>query len=146
MYNFKKDLEFGIEMELRMIDHLSKEGDIVEHWRGYNPDFDYSINGKTYEQKSDRQTRYTGNMCIEICKVSGEPTGITRTKADFWVYYPLGMKQVAVVPIEEMKRITREKYIKKIICGDFGGVHCLLVPWSALPDEYKIDYDPPCLL
>jgi hypothetical protein len=142
---FKSDLEFGVEMERRVLGFLAKGGDHVVHYEGKNSGWDYSINNVKYEQKTDRRTCVTGNICIELM-CNGKPSGILATEADYWVHYPTGMKKIAVVPVDEMRRIALEKNRRRLYCGDRNCAECLLVPWDAIPDKYKIDFPSPCFL
>jgi hypothetical protein len=140
---FVQDLEFGEDCEREIGGFLAK-GSRVRYSKGNFKDWDYKIGGKTYEQKTDRLTKTTGNICVELT-INGEPAGILSSKADYWVSYPLDMGEIAVVPRLEMARLTKEKSVKTLNCGDNNAGLCMLVPWKSIPNHYKIKYAK-CLL
>ena len=89
MVQFRKDLTFGKQYEMLLID-------LVEHTHfemapsgAYKPwdirfyDGDASMK---VEVKADRMTGKTGNLAIEF-ECSGKPSGIATTDADVWAYF-----------------------------------------------------------
>ena len=144
---WKPDLEFGEECEREIAEFLAGDDQKVEHSVGNFSDWDYKIDGKTYEQKTDRKTIFTGNIVVELTE-DGKPAGILRSKADYWVSYPIEYGEIAVVPRMKMARITRDKHVKVLDCGDTVVGTCMLVPWLSIPKKYKMKYrkSPVCLL
>ena len=143
---FVPDCQFGEECEREIAEFIAK-GQPIEHSIGNFKDWDYKIDGKTYEQKTDRKTRYSGNIVVELSEY-GKPAGIIRSKADYWVSYPIEYGEICVVPRMEMAHIAKNKYCRYIECGDTMIGECLLVPWKSIPNQYKIPYkrSPVCLL
>lgn len=84
---WKEDLKDGEYAERVFADYLIRVGkhNVVHKALG---DFkDYDLLGDlntTYEVKSDRIARTTGNIAIEF-QYHGEPSGIVITKANYWV-------------------------------------------------------------
>lgn len=137
---FDIDLVFGQRCEREIGQFLAK-GRPIEYSVGNFKDYDYVIDGATtYEQKTDKLTRHTGNICVELLD-NGKPSGILASKADYWVTYPLGMGEIAVVPRMKMMRIARMRYTKYVKCGDDNRCEGLLVRWKSIPNRYKIKYD-----
>ena len=132
----REDLKFGVEQEKRVIDLLSTKNSVVEHMTGFAfPDFDFSIDNVTYEQKTDRKTIEYGNACFEIAD-RGKPSGLTTTRADYWVHWAYGMGQMAIVPTEDMRKIVYLKHHRTVNCGDQNKAVCLLVRWKDIPSKY----------
>ncbi len=153
MSNFNMDLDFGIEKEKEILKFLSNEDDVVEHMTnmGKFTDYDYVINDITYEQKTDRFTHKTGNLCIEMRNKNGEETGLLSTKAQCWVHYVIGGKRLIIIPVSVLKRLcgnylVEVGYDKAIrFLGDSHKVECMLLPESRVPRQYFRSYCP-CLI
>lgn len=84
--SFQNDLSFGEDEQRKFAKLLISKGFVVEYMaEGKFPDYDIKLtNGKTFEIKSDRKSKDTGNLFIET-SYRGEPSGLAYTKADFFV-------------------------------------------------------------
>jgi len=73
----------------------------------------------TIEVKSDRQASTTNNLCIE-CESNNKPSGISSTKADFWVYFIVfpNYDECYKIPTNELKNLVKNSTIFK--GGDRG--------------------------
>lgn len=58
---------------------------------GFKPEYDLQTRkgayGFTYEVKTDMRAHQTGNVAVELNKRRGEPSGLSVTKADWFVFY-----------------------------------------------------------
>lgn len=145
--SFKKDLKFGKIYEKKALEYL--EFDDVEIPQGKFSKYDFKIikggNTETYEIKADRCSYYSNNMCIEyeqkkygkICK-----TGISLSKADYYMYFVLLPKPGNNWEIREVYKIPKNKLLDycetaptRWIAGGFS--NCYLVPLNQLQD-YKL--------
>ena len=140
---FDIDLAFGEEME-REIGTFLANGRPIEFSTGYFKEWDYKIDGKTYEQKTDLKAQFTGNICVELLE-HGNPSGILTSTADYWVSYPIGLNEIAVLPRLQMAKICKHDHCRNVMCGDGMVGQCILVPWCLIPKKYKIPYSK-CLL
>jgi hypothetical protein len=81
-----QDLALGHKYEDEAIKLLG-EGKIEQAPRNKKfSDWDFKHNDIAYEVKSDRRAYQTGNLCIEY-EHSNVPSGISVTKADYWLYF-----------------------------------------------------------
>lgn len=85
---FKEDLDKGIQVELLVLENIRKKypcaTKICGKFKGYDiwiPEIHKSI-----EVKSDKKSKDTGNLVIEVF-MFGEPSGLMHTTADIWVFY-----------------------------------------------------------
>ena len=69
--------------------------------------YDFTSNGVKYEVKADRLAyKYGGNTMFVEYECSGQPSGISTTEADYWMYFmvkPSGAYKVFCVPVEDLK-------------------------------------------
>lgn len=84
MGNFTKDLGFGKKWELLAQQILGEN--VVEVAEGCFKDWDFRTANATYEVKSDRYAFKT-NCCFVEYECSNKPSGISTTKADYYVYF-----------------------------------------------------------
>lgn len=98
---WKEDLAFGKRMEIKTLDVLDPYIS-YEIMDGYFPDWDLRIKHKngevlTYEVKSDRMAKKTGNFLIDI-------QSLEKSKADYWVLNNVGDEEeiieTFILPIE----------------------------------------------
>lgn len=120
MNKFKNDLLQGQIYEKKCLDYL--DYDSVEFPpAGKFKDYDLTIikdNIKTtIEVKCDRQASTTNNLCIEY-ECNKKPSGITTTKADFWIYFIVfpNYDECYKIPTTELKELI--KGTKQVIGGD----------------------------
>lgn len=138
---FKRNLTQGQLYEKKCLDYL--EFDSVE----YPPsgvvfkDYDLTIIKDdiktTIEVKSDRQASKTNNLCIE-CECSGKPSGISSTKADYWMYFIVfpTYDECYKIPTNKLKELVKNK--QKIIGGDNRLTRLYLLNKNTL-QEYLIN-------
>ena len=108
-YNFKEDLILGEEGEKIILDDLISLGAKYQSDNKTNShDIIVLYNDKpiTYECKTDFY-RDTGNIFIET-ECRGKPSGISVTKAKWFVTYFKKMNEIWYIKTEDLKRIIRE--------------------------------------
>lgn len=115
MGNFKSDLDFGKKAEewvsLELQDALSKKGEpVLVKEKGH----DIMICLKV-EVKSDRLTPRTGNVAVEI-ECSGQPSGLTSTDSDIWVWEIAGRRYW--VKVSDLREYIKEKHPPVVMGGD----------------------------
>jgi hypothetical protein len=115
---FSRDLKQGqlYEEKARGLFKYKKWGRV----EGYFKDYDFWLlagDKKSYfEVKSDKLAAITGNLCIEY-GYKGNPSGITATKADYYIYYVLHTdsgtvrgkiigEDVYIIPVAELREIA----------------------------------------
>jgi len=119
---FYQDLAFGNKYEQEYL-KLTKPAEF-KIMTGKFKEYDIEImdNSKTVyvEVKSDRWTHKTNNLCIEFM-CNNTPSGITTTKADFYIYFvvkPDGYDMYKI-PVETLREaITNKTYHKTMRGGD----------------------------
>lgn len=107
---FEDDLAFGEAGELRGLSYLEYDTFQQAPKRRFK-DWDFWITRKgkkTYwEVKTDRHTHRSGNIVIEF-ESSGEPSGITTTKADYWMYILEYEPTFFMIPVADLKQMIAE--------------------------------------
>jgi len=121
--------------------------------KGYNPDFDLDLAfGEAYEDslaeilqkgkvevKTERDIwKTTGNIVFEIrCK--GKPSGISKTKADYWAQiltYKNEIKSILIFPVGvlklQLKNLLSQNKAKIIKGGDNNDSEMIKVPLSLI--------------
>ena len=123
-YNFKKDLPEGQKAEKEAIEKLKKYYSIDrdDDFQICNTtDFDIKIVSKniSFEVKNDLMAERTGNVAIEY-ESRGKLSGISVTKADFWIYKFTGL--FFMFETEKIKRelLVNQNFHKKVTGGDYG--------------------------
>lgn len=88
MENFDKDYEDGNNIEKLVLNLILKKYPKAYIKKGYFKGWDIHIPeiDKTVEVKFDRVAETGKNILIEI-ESNNEPSGMSTTKADFWVIY-----------------------------------------------------------
>ena len=128
---FQKQLKQGQRYEKEILKYLPHDTYHIKD--GYFKDYDvelYKDNIKsTVEVKSDRQAPLTGNMAIE-CEYNNQPSGITSTKADYFVYFVVhkDRDECYCFPTEELREICKTS--RKVSGGDGGRSKMYLVKIS----------------
>jgi hypothetical protein len=105
-YNFDKDLEDGLKAEDEVKELLKKHFNVQEPdiEKSAIKDYDIKIVSKnlTFEVKNDLMAEKTGNVAVEY-ESRKKATGISVTKADYWVY-----KFAGVFYMIETNRLKKE--------------------------------------
>ena len=71
------------------------------------------FNGKTFvEVKTDAIMGKTKNIFIEY-KFKGKPSGLSTTKASYWIYKMYDEDCAIIVSVERLKALCREFYVQK---------------------------------
>jgi len=104
-------LEFGDKWQTNWLEqHGCKDVTVME---GNFSFYDAIIEGERYEFKAERVIEKYGNICIEYA-CSGKPSGISVTKADYYVIMSIVdgvMKEWWKVPVSVIKeKIERREY------------------------------------
>ena len=120
---FISDLVLGQYYEQEYIKY--KEFDNVHHpkekcFKDY--DFKNLDTEKSYEVKADRKTQKTGNLFIEF-KSRDKPSGISTTKADYWVHFitcenGMQSKQYIKIKTNKLKKLIQKYEPEKRKGGD----------------------------
>lgn len=104
MANFTKDLAFGKTWEATA---MSLVGGGTPAPEGRFKPYDFTSNGVKYEVKADRLAyKYGGKTMFVEYECSGQPSGISTTEADVWMYFmvhPDGSYKCFSVPVAELK-------------------------------------------
>ncbi len=116
----------------------------VEQAKGRHPDWDikmtYEDDGvtkeATYEIKSDRKSEHTWNFCIEYYNIKkGWPSGISTSKADYYVYYADKKRWIAKRPELLVKLIGQ--CFTDIRDGGNDNSRMIILPVSELPNYFE---------
>ena len=84
MGNFNADLSFGKKWE-NLAQQILGEN-VVEVAEGCFHDWDFRTANATYEVKADRYAHRT-NCCFIEYECNGKPSGISSSKADYYMYF-----------------------------------------------------------
>ena len=120
---FYDDLAFGQKWEKEALKLLNY--DTYTQPSGCFKPYDIELitkGKKTFiEVKSDRLASKTNNIAIGFC-CSGKPSGISTTKADYWVYFIVDSDgHIAYkLPVRAIKKFLRDATDYKIIKGGDG--------------------------
>jgi len=114
---FEDDLAFGEAGELRGLTYLEYDCFEQAPKRRFK-DWDFWIEKdgtRTYwEVKTDRYTHKTGNIVIEF-ESSKEPSGISTTKADMWLYLlEYEQSTIFMIPVPALKQMIADKQYHSI--------------------------------
>jgi hypothetical protein len=136
------DLKFGQDYQRKFVNLITYDSIIMPP--GKFKDYDIAVikdNVRTlYEVKADRKTCSTGNIVIEFA-CGAEPSGISTTAADFWVYFAVGTGTFYLIPTDEIRKaIDAIKYTKTIRGGDGWRSHMYVFPAQVF-EEFKEFYD-----
>ena len=110
-YNFDKDLKDGLQAEEEVKKLLKKHfnvgGSDIETLDTKEYDIKIVSKNLTFEVKNDLMAETTGNIAIEY-KSRAKASGISVTKADYWIY-----KFAGVFYMIETNRLKEEVFEKK---------------------------------
>ena len=149
---FKKDLEFGNAGEKIVAMYMAINGmTIVNDESGDNKDYDIVM----YSPKADKNlymevktdnyvddNKDTGNIAIEI-RYRGKPSGISTTKADWWVYYmpDISSSNLWMMECDKLKRFIKENIqdLKVVKGGDNNWSELVLIPRKKYAQYFGVD-------
>lgn len=136
--SFRADLELGEEYQRRFCYLI--EYDECEIAKGKFKDWDIRIKHNNedifFEVKCDRKAQETGNIAIEF-ECNGEPSGITATKADYWIHFIYNRPWYYMIPIDELRKaINEKKYTRTVRGGDGFRANMYLFPMNQF-DEFR---------
>ena len=85
---FHRDLLRGQEIEKKVLISIQKKYPKAHQIDGYFKEYDIFIPeiNKSVEVKSDEQSKYTGNILVEV-EFNGKPSALNTSKADYWVFW-----------------------------------------------------------
>lgn len=119
MTNIVKSFKIGNKGEDIVIDIYTKKGRKCEKSNG-KINHDLILDDTFYlEVKYDIMSKRTGNIAIEYHNSKkNTPSGISATKADFWVHIAFtktGDRMVYIAPVSELKKWIADNKPKKVI-------------------------------
>ncbi len=131
MNNFETDKAEGRKEEQRFAIYLQSKNftDVQITPAGFNPDFDIiatSPAGKvlTFECKQDRSRSITGNWAIETHTIlkdgSIRNSGITATKADFYIYSTVNDSRFYISKTSDLKAMWNDQSYDRTVRGGDG--------------------------
>ena len=133
---FKKDLDRGVKIEDKLLNHLKFKYPAATKIEGYFPNYDIWIPeiSKSIEVKSDEKSLETGNILIEI-EMYGKPSGLLKTTAHYWVFYD-GKNFLWTTPrkIFECILLNKLTYVSFIGNGDNQQKKAILINKELLGD------------
>lgn len=131
---FFEDLKFGEKYQEKLLDYIIfDEAEIID---SNIPFFDYDVkikNGnieKTYEVKSCRISYYSRHIFIEHSH-NNNPSGIFKTKADFYAYFVIineNEQDLYIISTNVLKKLFENGKYKSINCGYKKLSKCMLIP------------------
>lgn len=113
MGNFTTDLSFGKKWE-----HLAQRllgENVVEVADGCFKDWDFRTANASYEVKADRYAHRT-NCCFIEYECNGKPSGITASKADYYMYFavkPNNEYDVYKIPTDAIREACKKPLATK---------------------------------
>ena len=142
---FKEDLTIGESGEKVISLYLVCQGMSLV---SFNETSAYDIlmkNPKTnkevsFEVKTDTFHKDTGNLAIEI-RQKGEPSGLSTSKADWFVYFYTGLSfnNVWMIKIDELKMLIKKSSFTIISGGDNKTSQLVLIPRDKYKKFFRID-------
>ena len=142
---FERDLSHGEWGEKVIMMYLWCQGMMFKH---FNDDYRYDI--KMYSEKHEKDVLWevktdiypeeTGNMAIEI-RYKNKPSGISHTKAEWFVYYykHIPFRNVWMIKVEELKKLIKENSFPVTMGGDDNQSQIVLIPREKFKDKFLID-------
>ncbi len=119
---FRADLELGEEYQRRFLYLIEWEESKMA--KGKFKEWDIWIKDKDgqeilFEVKCDRKARSTGNLAIEF-ECNNQESGVTSTKADYWIHFVHGEPVYYMIPIDVLKQKIADKKYERIARGGDG--------------------------
>lgn len=138
---FVSDLKLGKKYENISLEYLEYD-DIIEQPEKKFKDYDFGIilNRKKiyFESKCDRLAHETGNLAIEF-KCNEKPSGITTTKAHFYMYHIIGDKECYKIPTKIIRKMIKNgEYDREVSGGDGWRSRMYLMKVSNF-QKYKVE-------
>ena len=149
---FKKDLKYGTDGEKIVAMYMAINGmSIVRDESTNTKDYDIVM----YSPKADKNLYMevktdnyvdnendTGNIAIEI-RYRGNPSGISTTKADWWVYYmpEISFNNLWMMECDKLKRFIKENIqdLKVVRGGDNNWSELVLIPRKKYAQYFGVD-------
>ena len=149
---FKKDLKYGTTGEKIVAMYMAINGmSIVRDESTNTKDYDIVM----YSPKADKNLYMevktdnyvdnendTGNIAIEI-RYRGKPSGISTTKADWWIYYmpEISFNNLWMMECDKLKRSIKEniKDLKVVKGGDNNWSELVLIPRKKYAQYFGVD-------
>tara|TARA_R110001632_G_scaffold56324_1_gene137901 strand:+ start:6219 stop:6710 length:492 start_codon:yes stop_codon:yes gene_type:complete len=149
-YDFETDLKEGEDGEKIVAVFLWSQG---LRLKGYNKDYKYDL--RMYSPSKDMDLLFevktddyctddsdTGNMAIEI-RYKGNPSGISKTYAQWFVYYykHFDKDNLWMIQVDKLKSLIKEniKDIKFVNGGDNNDSYIALIPRDKFRSSFGID-------
>ena|ERR1700733_10108174 len=135
-YSFHKDKAEGNYAEVYILEALHKIGfSDAYQTEGKFSDYDIIIPSKniTFEIKNDMMALKTGNIAIEIEKKDGTPTGITVSKADYWIIF--AQNEIYFLDRLALKDYALKSDFRTVFGGDKWFFKMVLVPIQELKKQ-----------
>jgi len=142
------DLSEGQKGERVVANHFNKNFQLDNITYNDNSDYDFKGNKNnkeiTFEVKTDRYEYFKGentyNMFIEIT-CSGKPSGVLKSKADYFVYYYPDLEKLYIIPMGELRMLVMKEDIQLTsMSGDGGRTEGYLVNRNLWKNKFKV-YD-----
>lgn len=143
--DFEKDLKEGNSGEKIISMYLVCQG---MKFISLNDDYKYDIKMFSYvkdremlfEVKTDLYEKDTGNMAIEI-RYKGKPSGISHTKAEWFVYYykHFPFNNLWMIKVDELKELIKNNNFKVVMGGDDNKSQLVLIPRNKFKKHFRID-------
>ena len=149
-YDFETDIKEGEDGEKIVALFLWAQG---LELRGYNKDYKYDL--RMYSPSKSREMLFevktddyctpsadTGNIAVEI-KYKGNPSGISKTYADWFVYYykHLETENLWMIQVQNLKELIKTNMddIKFVNGGDNNDSYIALIPRDKFRSSFGID-------
>lgn len=127
-YNFNKDKQDGDSAEDFVLECIQVHFPTAYRVQGKEARFDIIVPevDKTIEVKNDLMAAKTGNLAIEMCKKSGESSGIMISEADYWVIMAGG--EMFMIDRVALRQYCEQADHRKVWGGDRWASQMMLVP------------------
>ncbi len=126
---FEQDLDRGKKVEEQIFNKLKKKHPDVIWVQGEYSGYDILLPEERIEVKYDPEALTTGNICIEIGRQNGTPSGIHKTRSDYYYIYT-GMEIFKVKTAWLRSLIAKNNY-KETFGKDKDGSKLVLIPIDA---------------
>ncbi len=131
MNQFEKDYEQSRKQEIRLEEYLNHLDQYTENSskKGYFPDWDISSTSTTTGSIATYELKYnndyaTNNVVIENCRIIDQqkhPSGLTSTKADYYVLAFENDSNFYLIPTQKLKDLVNSNKTPKRILTDKNG-------------------------